>query len=145
MQTTDDGPFRMLRLDEGERLPEALALWARAEGVRAAAVVSGIGLVRDTELGYLRNGRYEPGSFPEPMELLALGGSIAEVDGAPSVHLHLTGGRSDHSAVGGHLLRSTVALLVEIGVQTFPGRRFGRPEIPGSNLRRLELAPPARD
>ena len=144
MQAAADGGFWMLRLDEGERLPEALVAWARAEGIRAAAVVSGIGLVRDTELGYLRNGRYEPATFREPMELLALGGSIADVDGAPSVHLHLTGGRADHTAVGGHLLRSTVALLAEIGVRTFPRHRFSRPEIPGTTLRRLELAPVPR-
>jgi predicted DNA-binding protein with PD1-like motif len=129
----------MLRLDAGERLPETLVEWARQEGIGAASVVAGIGMVRDTEIGYLRSGGYETAQFPEPLELLALTGSVAHEDGGPSLHLHLIGGRPDHSTVGGHLIHTTVAVLAEVTVETFPGRRFRRPADPARGIRTLDL------
>ncbi len=145
MEAVRDGAEWMLRLAEGERLPDALADWATREGIRAAAVLTGIGLVRDTSIGYLRGDRYDVGEFPEPMELLHLGGSIAVEEGAPSVHLHLTAGRPDHSTVGGHLVSSTVALLAEVPVRTFPGRTFRRPYLAGRPIRALRLDGPTTD
>jgi uncharacterized protein len=140
MEAIHDGPRWMLKLDAGEPLPETLAAWAARERIEAAAVVAGIGLVRDTEIGYLKDGKYEPKLFAEPLELLGLSGSIAYEDGTPSVHLHLIGGRPDHTAVGGHLLKATIGLLAEIRVDAFPGRRFRRPLEPSRGVRILRLS-----
>lgn len=139
MQAARSGPDWMLRLDEGEEVVATLAAWADREGIRAASVLQGLGLVRETEVGYLRGDRYESRRFVEPLELLSLAGSIAWEEGAPSVHLHLIGGGPDHRTVGGHLLSSTVALLAEITVRTFPGLTFQRPRLAGRSIRRLEL------
>ncbi len=139
MRSVRDGEDWLLRLEEHEVLPDVLATWARDEGIRGAAVLAGIGLVRDTEVGYLREGRYETHRFVEPLELLALAGSIAWEGGNPSVHLHLTGSRADHSVVGGHLIRSTIALLGEISIRNYPGRTFRRPPIPGTSLSALSV------
>lgn len=133
----------MIRLDAGERIPDRLAEWARSEGVRAASIVAGIGMVRETEIGYFKDGRYEPHRFSEPLELLGLAGSIAEEAGVPSVHLHLTGSGPDHRAVGGHLLGATVAVLAEITIETFPDHRFARPLDRSRGVRVLELGKPS--
>ena len=140
MLSTKDGPFYFLRFDPGEPLLEALTEWARLEKIEAAAVLSGIGMVKDTELGYLRGSTYEPSTFAEPLELLALAGSIAVDGGRPSIHLHLIGGRADHTAVGGHLLRATVAVVAEVTIRTFPGQSFHRAPLPGSTLKALTFA-----
>lgn len=140
MQSTRDGAFCLLRLDPGEPVHEALAEWARAEGIEAAAIVSGIGMVRDTEIGYLRGTKYDTTVIPEPLELLALTGSIAVDEGRPSLHLHLIGGRPDHSTVGGHLVAAKVALIAEVTVRVFPGQTFRRLPLPGSGLKALQVA-----
>jgi predicted DNA-binding protein with PD1-like motif len=143
MQSAHEGSTWMLRLDAGEPLVDTLAEWARSQGVEAASVLAGIGMVRDTEIGYYRGTAYDKVTFAEPLELLGLAGSIAFEDDRPSMHLHLIGGRADHTTVGGHLFATTVAVLAEITVHVFPGQRFRRPPVPGTVLRALTLPEPA--
>jgi len=131
----------MLRLAEGDRIPEAFAELARAHGIRAAAVSMGIGQLREVRLAFWNGSEYVPRDISTPVELVSLGGSIAESDGEPSVHLHATVGLADHSAVAGHLISATVGLLVESMVVAFPGRTFARPFDESVGLRRLDLGP----
>ncbi|HXQ94395.1 MAG TPA: PPC domain-containing DNA-binding protein, partial [Thermoplasmata archaeon] len=98
MQAVSDGPRWMLRLAEGDRIPEAFAELARAHGIRAAAVSMGIGQLREVRLAFWNGSEYVPRDISTPVELVSLGGSIAESDGEPSVHLHATVGLADHSA-----------------------------------------------
>lgn len=142
MESAREGANWFLRLETGEELPGRLAEWARDEGIHAAAVLAGIGQIREGELGFLKDGRYDVARFAGPLELLTLSGSIAWEDGVPSLHLHATAGREDHVVVGGHLIRATVGLLAEISVRQFPGRTFRRPPIPGTELRALRLIDP---
>ncbi|HTT25462.1 MAG TPA: PPC domain-containing DNA-binding protein [Thermoplasmata archaeon] len=144
MQSVREGTTWMLRLDAGEPLVETLGEWARRERIQAASVLAGIGMVRDTEIGYYRGTAYDKATFPEPLELLGLAGSIAWEEDRPSLHLHLLGGRGDHTTVGGHLFGTTVAVLAEITVQVFPGHRFRRPPVPGTVLRALSLVDDAQ-
>jgi uncharacterized protein len=131
----------MLRLDDGEDVFAQFTEFARRHTVRAAAVVSGIGMFKAATFGYWDGKEYRPHSLEAPHELVALHGSIAEVDGAPSVHLHVALAGPEHRIVGGHLLRATVGILNEIYIETFPGHRFGRPLDESFGLRRLDLLP----
>jgi uncharacterized protein len=141
MQTAQSTHSWMLRLEEGETLPKALEEFAREQHVRAAAVVMGIGLLRETTIGFWNGQEYETQLFGEPHELVSATGSIAEVDGQPSVHLHVSLGGKDHRVVGGHLVRGTVGLLAEMLVEVFPDRVFGRPLDESRGLRMLDLRP----
>lgn len=141
MQTARDGNRWMLRLSEGETLPETLASFAKEQSIRAAAIVMGIGLVRDTTIGYWNGQEYETEAFPGPHELVSATGSLAEVDGQPSIHLHVALGGRDHRLVGGHLFRATVGLLAEVVVEVFPGQTFGRPLDESRGIRMLDLNP----
>ncbi len=143
MQTVNDGTHWMLRLDEGQDLHQTLAEFATKQGVRAAAVLMGIGMLRRATLGYWNGKEYQSREILEPHELVALHGSIAEVDQAPSVHLHVAATGPTHEAVGGHLIRGTVGILGELYLETFPGRVFGRPLDEGLGLRTLDLEPGA--
>jgi len=133
----------MLRLDDGQDLFDALSEFARSEGIRAAAVVSGIGMVRRATIGYWDGSQYRPHELTIPHEVVALHGSIARADGAPSIHLHMAAAGPDYRVVGGHVLRATIGVLHEILVETFPDRTFGRPMVESFGLRMLDLEPGA--
>jgi uncharacterized protein len=141
MQAVSDGPRWMLRLAEGERIPDAFADFARTNAVRAAAIPMGIGQLRGVRLAFWNGSEYVPRDLTTPVELVSLAGSIAEADGEPSVHLHATVGLADHSSVAGHLISGTVGLLLETMVVAFPGRTFARPFDESVGLRRLDLGP----
>jgi len=140
MQAVAEGTRWMLRLDQGQDLFAALSDFAREQSIRAAAVVSGIGMLKDIGIGYWNGAEYVRKDLAEPHELVGLHGSIAEADG-PSIHLHAALATPDHELVGGHLMRGTVWVLNEILLETFPGRVFGRPIDETLGLRKLDLEP----
>ncbi len=140
MQAVQDGARWMLRLDQGQDLFPTLSEFARSHGITAAAVVSGVGMLKDSTIGYWNGKEYARRQFPEPHEIVGLHGSIAEADG-PSVHLHVSLSGPDHRVVGGHLLSGTVWVLGELLIDTFPGRTFGRPMDETLGLRKLDLEP----
>lgn len=143
MQAVSDGSRWMLRLAEREELPTVLADFARKHAVRAAAIPMGIGQLTTAKVGFWNGSEYVPRVVNTPVELVSLAGSIAEADGEPSIHLHVTLGTADHGAISGHLLSATVGLLVEMLVVSFPERRFDRPLDESVGVRRLELGPDA--
>jgi predicted DNA-binding protein with PD1-like motif len=143
MQEVQEGAGWALRLADGDDLHEALAAFAQRHGIRAAMVVSGIGMVATATLGYWDGAEYRPQQLTVPHELIALHGSIAEADGRPSVHLHAGLAGPDHRLVGGHVIRARVGVLGELYVATFPGRTFDRPIDERFGLRRLDLCPGA--
>lgn len=131
----------MLRLNDGDDLFPTLETFVTAQKVRAGAIESGIGMFRSATLGYWNGKEYEWKEVAEPMELIALHGSVAVVDGAPSIHLHAGLAGRDHRLMGGHLKRATVGVLGELYLETFPGRTFGRPMNEALGLRGLDLEP----
>ncbi len=141
MQAVQQGTEWMLRLDDGQDLFETLSSFAEREHVTAAAVLFGIGMFRTATFGYWDGQQYRPEELKVPHEVVALHGSIARADGAPSIHLHGAVAGPDHRLVGGHLLRATVGVLQEMVVSTFPGRTFGRPLVESWGLRMLDLEP----
>jgi uncharacterized protein len=141
MQAIREGSRWMLRFEDGLDLFETLSEWARHEDVRAAAVVSGVGMFRRATVGYWDGTQYRPHELAVPHEVVALHGSIARADGGPSLHLHAGLAGPDHRLVGGHLLRATVGVLQEVLVEAFPGRTFGRPLVESFGLRMLDLEP----
>ena len=141
MQAVREGNRWMLRLEDGQDLFETLVEWARREEIRAAAVVSGIGMFRRATIGYWDGTQYRPQEIAIPHEVIALHGSVARADGAPSLHLHAGLAGPDHRLVGGHVIRATVGVLQEVLVETFPGRTFGRPIAESFGLRMLDLEP----
>ncbi len=141
VQEFGEGYRWMVRLDDGEDVFAQITEFARRHSVRAGAIVSGIGMFKTATVGYWDGKEYRPHSIDTPHELVALHGSIAEADGAPSIHLHVALAGPEHRIVGGHLMRATVGVLNEIYLETFPGQRFGRPLDESFGLRRLDLAP----
>lgn len=141
MQEFVDGSRWMVRLDAGEELFDSLGSFARARNVRAGAILEGIGFLSHASVAYWNGREYDATAVDVGHELVGLHGSIAEVDGAPSLHLHGTLAGPDHRVIGGHFLRGTVGILVELYGESFPGQVFGRPLEETLGLRRLDLCP----
>lgn len=58
------------------------------------------------------------------MEISNLTGNISEVDGAPVLHMHITLGRSDYSALAGHLMDAKIRGAGEFFVYPLDTRIF---------------------
>jgi len=115
MQSTEKGNLIFARLFSGEIIHEELEEVCKKHNVVTAVVISGIGQLKDFELGYFRErGDYSPEAFDEAHELLSLSGNIIEQDGKFLFHLHAVLGNRAKEAVGGHLIRGTVEVTNEI-------------------------------
>jgi predicted DNA-binding protein with PD1-like motif len=134
MQSAREGNTVVVKLDDGEDLFASLDEVARKEGVTSGTIVAGIGMLRDAEIGFFDGNEYQNMTVEGPVELLSLLGSIAG-----SVHIHCILGMPDHSAIGGHLMRATVAVLNEITIQAFDEVVLDRALNPTSGLNEMTI------
>ena len=123
---------------------ESLREVARAEGIGAAAVTSGIGRVENALIGHLdAHGSYQQKMLIGPVELLSVQGNIASLKGEPFTHLHVVVSDDEHVVHGGHLFEARVTVTAEIHMRVLGGRvtdRFmSRCEIIGSDFVELEF------
>jgi len=141
VQEISHGDRWMVRLDPGEEIFDSLGRFARSHGIRAGVVVQGIGAVSSATVGYWNGREYAPRELTVRHELVALHGSIAEGDSAPSLHLHAALAGPDYQVVGGHLLKATIGIIGELWIENLTGLRFARPLDESLGLRRLDLHP----
>ena len=115
MQSTEKDNLVFVRLFPNEGIYEELEKVCRKHNIRVAVVFSGIGQLREFELGYFKTkGNYSPEKFIEPYELLSLSGNMIEQDGEYLFHLHAVLGNEQKESIGGHLISGIVAITNEI-------------------------------
>lgn len=110
-----------LAFEEGDEAASVLLGFARAENLRGASI-AGIGGFRHAVLGYFERGprAYKPIHVREQVEVMSLLGNISVMaDGSPRVHVHAVVGKSDGSALGGHLIEGHVWPTLELTVTEF--------------------------
>jgi predicted DNA-binding protein with PD1-like motif len=109
----------VLALEPGDELIRSLIAFGRSEDVDGAAL-TGIGSVRGVELGFYHLDRQEYGRirFDEPLEVCALAGNLALLDGEPFPHVHGVFGRPDGSTLGGHVFEAVCSVTLEVVVHT---------------------------
>lgn len=122
MIKAESGNIVVVRLQDGERIPEALACL----DLKAAAISCGVGMLRDLVQGFWDGQRYVEEPVEEPVELLSLQGNIGEREGETVVHVHVVGGMPGGAAIGGHLLSATVHNTAELVILRLPGIRMAR-------------------
>jgi uncharacterized protein len=120
----NDGPQKtyVLVLDKGDEAVSSIADFARHQGL-AAAQLTGLGAFSDVVLGFFDWEKKEYRKIPvnEQVEVVSLLGDIAlGPDGKPSLHPHVVIGRSDGSAMGGHLLEAHVRPTLEVVLTESP-------------------------
>jgi predicted DNA-binding protein with PD1-like motif len=110
------GLAKIYRIDSGEDIGESILKLAAKDKVRTARVEA-IGGVREVTLAYFNHEtkKYENHRFAdENLEVTSLLGNITIKDGKPFLHLHGTFGKSDMSAVTGHLVSGVVHPFLEL-------------------------------
>ncbi len=75
-----------------------------------AGQITGIGAVNEATLRFFTPAtkKYVDKTFKEQMEISNISGNLSEVDEKPMLHLHITLGREDYSALAGHLLDAKI-------------------------------------
>jgi predicted DNA-binding protein with PD1-like motif len=107
--------------DKGDEVLGGLRELAKREGLSASHFTA-IGAFSDAMLGYFDRDRkdYRRIPVPEQVEVLTLTGDVTSKDDEPTVHAHVVLGRSDGSAVGGHLLEAHVWPTLEVVLTESP-------------------------
>lgn len=76
-----------------------------------AGEVTGIGAVDEATLRFFKpsDKNYVDKTFNEQMEATNISGNVSVIEGKPVLHLHITLGREDYSALAGHLLDARIS------------------------------------
>lgn len=111
----------IIRLDPDEEIHASIQNIMAEIGYLSGAITSGIGRVRNVDIGYLADdGIYQRKFINESVELLSLQGNIADLDGKPFTHIHVVISDDDHVVHGGHLFSAVVEVTAEIHVRLIP-------------------------
>jgi predicted DNA-binding protein with PD1-like motif len=121
----------VLVFDKEDEAVGQLESFVRQHDVTAARF-TGIGAFSGATLGYFDRARKDYAEIPvaEQVEVLSLLGDVAVEDGEPKVHAHVVLGRSDGTALGGHLLEAHVWPTLEVVLDESPAhlRKRSDPE-----------------
>jgi hypothetical protein len=122
----------VLMLDAGEEIVASLTAFGEREGIRGG-MISGLGAVGETELGFFARGTgtYLRRTFTGEHEIGALTGNYSELGGRPFPHCHILIAGEDFVARAGHLFRGVVTVTCEVQVVVDPDivRRVLRPDL----------------
>ena len=101
-------------------LAEAIMNFCQDQNIRTASIL-GIGATNQVTLRFYNPATkmYEDKTYNEQMEIANLTGNISEMNGKIYSHLHCTFGRSDYSALAGHLLTARINGACEIVITTY--------------------------
>ena len=89
--------------------------FAEDQGIRGGRFAA-LGAVERATIAYWNREtkEYEKRTIDEQWEVLSLTGNIALADGETKIHAHVTLGRRDLSAIGGHLMSAVVYPTLEL-------------------------------
>ena len=134
------GPGKFIvRLEKGDDILDSIVGFARTNRIDAA-MFEGIGSLNTVKLGHydFETKEYKYEVFREDLEILSLSGNISIMNKKPLPHAHVTLGRRDFSVIGGHLDEGSLANMVEIGINSLPGKLLkARDDEVGLNLLQL--------
>ena len=106
----------ILRFDKGEDFMRGLSDWCAEKDVESAAILCGIGMLDNMEIGRYNGKEYTKMTENESCEILSLQGSVSMKEGSPFVHLHVSFADHNFKAVGGHLFSGRVSMTIELVV-----------------------------
>lgn len=136
MESREEGSTVLVKLSDGEDVLAGLQAAAERHRIDSGAVLWGIGMVQDFEIGFFAPTGYEKKTYADRHELLAVHGSIA-LRGEPKFHVHVAVAGRDHGVVGGHLFRGRCCVVNEIALQRFDAIRLNRRLNPKTTLNEL--------
>jgi len=123
MKTRKFGDELIVCLSRGDILPDVLVDVIRQHDI-TAAVIRGIGALKDVELGYFNidTAVYEKKFFSGSYELVALNGNLGWAGDDAVMHLHAAIAGPDLVLHGGHLFKGTISVTGEFFLKTMDTR-----------------------
>ena len=99
----------IVSLDNHSHIVEGLTDFIQNQNIQAGEV-TGIGAVSEATLRFFNPStkKYVDKTFKEQMEVTNISGNVSEIEGKPTLHLHITLGREDYTALAGHLLEAKI-------------------------------------
>jgi predicted DNA-binding protein with PD1-like motif len=103
------GSIYVVSLDNHSNIVETLTDFVRNQNILAGEV-TGIGAVSEATLRFFNPAtkKYVDKTFTEQMEVTNISGNISEIEEKATLHLHITLGREDYTALAGHLLEAKI-------------------------------------
>lgn len=110
----------IVSINNHAEVANALTEFCKDKGIQSGSI-SGIGAINELTLRFFNPSTktYTDKTFREQMEISDLTGNISSMDGKVYLHLHITVGRSDYSALAGHLLAATLNGAGEFVVEDY--------------------------
>ena len=109
-----------LSVDSGVELIEAFTAFVKERKIKHG-IIRGIGAVECATLRFFDpiSKTYQDREFNEQMEIAHLEGNISTLDGKVYLHIHAVFGKSDCTAVAGHLLNAKIKGAGEFFIQRY--------------------------
>lgn len=109
----------IVRLEPGEEIHATLKAFCQQQVIRAGWL-TGIGAVRQAQLGYFSRERkeYSWREINTDHELTSLMGNISLKDGETWLHLHATLSDENYQVIAGHLRSGVISVTGEIVIHT---------------------------
>lgn len=136
MHGNEENGFIALKLDSGEDFYQALNKAIDEFEIESGYILTGIGMLRDVEIGYFDGEKYLNQHLEKPHELVSMQGSISTI-GETIIHIHCSLAGPDHRIVGGHLNRGTVNVINEILIKRLDDIKLRRKLNPDTGLKEL--------
>lgn len=113
----------IVSLDNHSNIVETLTDFVRNQNIQAGEI-TGIGAVSEATLLFFNPAtkKYVDKTFKEQMEVTNISGNISEIEGKLTLHLHITLGREDYTALAGHLLEAKIQGAAEFIVYPLDSR-----------------------
>jgi predicted DNA-binding protein with PD1-like motif len=119
MQSGIENNLIICKLQNNEDLFESLNYLIKKYNINSGLILTGIGMLKEFELGYFDPGGYKTKFFQEPHELISLSGSIAINKEDPTeviLHVHCSVADRENQLWGGHLHKAKVNVVNEITI-----------------------------
>ncbi len=130
-----DGRRYVLRFEKGEPYPAAFVKFLEKEKI-GGGFFYGLGACTDPEVAFydLKKNKYLKKRFRGDFEVMNLTGNVSKGGKETVIHQHMTLGKRNFDAVGGHLMDMKIGGTLEIFLIVTPELKRSKDTATGLNL-----------
>lgn len=112
----------VISIQNHAEITKAITAFVKEQDIKSGTIV-GLGAVNEATLRFFDPATKEfvDKTFSEQMEITNLTGNISQKDGKHYIHMHVTLGRNDYTALAGHFLTAKINGAGEFVIESFDG------------------------
>jgi predicted DNA-binding protein with PD1-like motif len=120
MELVGNGTALFVRVDPGEQLVASLLKASTDLGVRAAAIVSGVGMLSSVKLGFFEEelDDYVARGLPGIFDVSVITGNVVARDDKLVAHIHAVMNDPSHVTYSGHVIEAICHITMELFLST---------------------------